>query len=66
MERMHVKTRELDHLKMTDQIVTATRGDDPATTTTTTLREVAASYKDTIIKAMIAEIVGITMTAEMT
>jgi hypothetical protein len=37
MERMHAKTRELNHLKMTDQTGTSTRGDDPATTTTTAL-----------------------------
>jgi hypothetical protein len=37
MERMHIKTRELDILKTADQTFIATRGDDPAVMTTMAL-----------------------------
>jgi hypothetical protein len=67
MERMRIKTRELDHPKMTGRTDTATRGDDPTITTTTTLTaKQPQGIKRTTIKEMTAETVGITMTTEMT
>jgi hypothetical protein len=67
MEKMYIKTRELDHLKMTDQPDTATCGDDPTTTTTTALiAKQPQVTRTTVIQAMTTEIVGIPTTTYMT